>query len=33
MYSSVVNPVIKLLLSQGNKVNWLKGEGEDSLKR
>ena len=27
MYSSVVNPEIKLLLSQGNKINWLKGEG------
>ena len=28
MYSSVMNAVIKLLLSQGNKINCLKGEGE-----
>ena len=27
MYSSVMNPVIKLLLSQGNKINCLKGGG------
>ena len=27
MYSSVMNAVIKLLLSQENKINWLKGEG------
>ena len=37
MYSSVMNAVIKLLLSQGNKINCRKaggGEGErDSLKK
>ena len=27
MYSSVMNAVIKLFLSQGNKINCLKGEG------
>ena len=27
MYSFVMNAVIKLLLSQGNKINCLKGEG------
>ena len=27
MYSSVLNAVMKLLLSQGNKVNYLKGGG------
>ena len=28
MYSSVMNAVIKLFLSQENKINCLKGEGE-----
>ena len=27
MYLSVMNALIKLLLSQGNKINWLKGDG------
>ena len=25
MFSSVMNAVIKLLLSQGNKINWIRG--------
>ena len=41
MYSSVMNAVIKLLLSQGNKINCFngggggggRGGGEDSLKK
>ena len=28
MYLSVMNALIKLLLSQGNKINCLKGEGK-----
>ena len=28
MYLSAMNALIKLLLSQGNKINFLKGGGE-----
>ena len=31
MYSSVMNAVIKLLLSQGNKISCLRGGGGEGL--